>query len=138
MGPPLTVRRDPAVDLYFFCGSTSLDTQSYRRERYDHAFDERVPRTTERLDAAVHNKAPDRLADLNSDGTVGMRDNAIELCVMHSARIHVESTRTLAESFDWCQSFELVHYAEVGVPANVQPKRWVHKRGSPCGGLLQR
>ncbi len=60
---------------------------------------------------SVNDETANRLADLDPDGTVSVRDDAVELREVNGARIDIEAARALAEGFDLRVDSQLAHNA---------------------------
>jgi len=73
-----SVRNQAATYLSAFDRAARLDAEGNRREPYHHALDQRVPCAAEPLDPALHEDRANGLADLQTDRTIGMGDDAVK------------------------------------------------------------
>lgn len=91
-----------------------LDAQADRGEANDDSLDQRLAGAPKRLDTATHDESAYGLADLNADGPISVSGHAVEFGKVYgSTGVNIEAPCALAEGFDWCIYFQLVHDPEV-------------------------
>src|SRR6185437_3118145 len=107
------MRCKAATDINLTRRASWLDAQPDCGECRHHAFDQRLARTTESLDATPYSDIADRLTDLNADRAVPMRHDAVKLGAMHCPCVDIEPTRALTKCLDWSVDSQVVYRAKV-------------------------
>jgi hypothetical protein len=107
------VRDKSASDDNFLCRAARLNAERGRRKPDDDPFDQRVARASVGLDTSTHINLANRLADLDTNRAVGMRDDALEIGRLHCAGVDIEAPRSFAEGLDWRLHLNEIDASEV-------------------------
>src|ERR1035441_9453187 len=90
------------LDLLLMGSASRFDAEGECRKVYYDPFNQRWTCPTKCFDAATDHEAANRLANLNTDGTICMCDHTVELGKVHRPRIDIEAASALAKGFYRC------------------------------------
>jgi hypothetical protein len=85
----------------------------------------------------MHRDPADGLADLDSDSTIGVSDDAIELCCVHRSRVDVVAARALTKGLNRRLRLEYIDSSEVDETDSARSKGRNLVLGSPITDRTQ-
>jgi hypothetical protein len=74
---PRPIGVDTTSDLYLADGASRSDAQRYRRKFHHDAFNQRIAISAKRFDTAMNDKPTNRLANLDSNRSIAVSNDAI-------------------------------------------------------------
>jgi hypothetical protein len=98
-GGPSTEANTPP-GFTFSRRSSAVDAERDGRKFLYHTFDKRRAHRAKRFNFAPNGELANRLTDLNSDRSIGVRYDAIEICADNRAGVDVESASARPKSFN--------------------------------------